>query len=428
MSTALNSPILLLPPEITTAIFEHCLPPHPRQHRSFKQPWPSPGEAPLLLGQICRQWREISLNTPTLWQIIAFDDTMSVELLKVWLSRTRGRPLYLDIAAVDAARADLIMRAVMPYSSQWQDVFLWLPALAHQHLHMAVFPRLERLDLSSTQGTGFSIRDAPLLRDANLHNFAYLRFELPLPQLTCLTLSASIAATIAVLRCCPNLLNLYCGSSGFGVNVLPPLELPLLRSLDIASTSMLRCLTVPRLEQLQIFHTLDMDAVVDDVQAVVSRSSCELQCLAIQMNSSPTEAQYRRLFRAVDSIDRLKLIFQYSADSERQIRALAGPVDVLPRLKHLEMLEVGAHSSARLAVGEACSRQVLDLLRWRREHAALESFELLLLEPLDAIMDGSRALAENGLQLRIMTQEPECTLLDTFTYRRQPLTLQLPRL
>ncbi|KAJ7645983.1 hypothetical protein DFH06DRAFT_1136141 [Mycena polygramma] len=425
MPTALDSPIPLLPPEITAAIFEHCLPPYPRQHRSLKQPWPSPGEAPLLLGQICRQWREISLNTPTLWQTIAFADSMSVELLKVWLSRTRGRPLYLYIIAIDAARADLIMRAVMPYCSQWQDVCLrQLPLLALLHLDKAVFPRLERLNLSSREGMGvLTIQDAPLLREANIHRIP-IRFELPLSRLTCMTLNASIAETIGVLRCCPNLVTLDCNSMAFGDDVPPPLELPLLRSLDIATTRILACLTVPRLEQLQIFHNVDIDAVVDRVQALVSRSSCELQYFAIRMDFNSTEAQCRRLFHAVDAIHRLKLIFDYSISFEQQIQALSGPVDVLPRLKHLEMFDLGGGPPP----GKERSHQVLDLLRWRREHAALESFDLLLRAPWDAIMDGSRALAEDGLQLRVMMQKPECTLLDTFTHRKQPLTHYLRRL
>ncbi|KAJ7680021.1 hypothetical protein B0H17DRAFT_1077139 [Mycena rosella] len=86
------SPVLLLPPEITSIIFGNCL---PSGHR-----YPSPLNAPLLLTQICRQWREFCLDTPNLWSSIAMADGCGagcVQLLKQWLSRARNRPLTIAI-------------------------------------------------------------------------------------------------------------------------------------------------------------------------------------------------------------------------------------------------------------------------------------------------------------------------------------------
>ncbi|KAJ6533078.1 hypothetical protein B0H19DRAFT_884848, partial [Mycena capillaripes] len=59
-SDAIVYPVLSLPPEITMEIFSCCIP-------SESNPRPSPTEAPLLLAQICRQWREVALHTPALW-------------------------------------------------------------------------------------------------------------------------------------------------------------------------------------------------------------------------------------------------------------------------------------------------------------------------------------------------------------------------
>ncbi|KAJ7929544.1 hypothetical protein B0H13DRAFT_1513268, partial [Mycena leptocephala] len=78
-----------VPPEITVIIFGHCLPSDPQR--------PSRHQAPLLLARICRQWREICLDTPELWTSIAFGDSRSVELLKRWLSRARNQPLTLSL-------------------------------------------------------------------------------------------------------------------------------------------------------------------------------------------------------------------------------------------------------------------------------------------------------------------------------------------
>ncbi|KAJ7024839.1 hypothetical protein C8F04DRAFT_899109, partial [Mycena alexandri] len=52
-------PILTLPVEVTAEIFVHCLP--------AKATQPSGKVAPMLLGGICRQWRDIACSTPRLW-------------------------------------------------------------------------------------------------------------------------------------------------------------------------------------------------------------------------------------------------------------------------------------------------------------------------------------------------------------------------
>ncbi|KAJ6533031.1 hypothetical protein B0H19DRAFT_879289, partial [Mycena capillaripes] len=57
---AIVYPVLSLPPEITMEVFVRCLPSESDRCPSWKQ-------APLLLAQICRQWRQIALDTPALW-------------------------------------------------------------------------------------------------------------------------------------------------------------------------------------------------------------------------------------------------------------------------------------------------------------------------------------------------------------------------
>ncbi|KAK7470102.1 hypothetical protein VKT23_001543 [Stygiomarasmius scandens] len=59
-------PFRRLPAEILSEIFVHCLP-------KDRNPMRSLSEAPLLLGRICRSWREVSLTTPHLWSSIHVD-------------------------------------------------------------------------------------------------------------------------------------------------------------------------------------------------------------------------------------------------------------------------------------------------------------------------------------------------------------------
>ncbi|KAJ7195121.1 hypothetical protein GGX14DRAFT_306876, partial [Mycena pura] len=53
-------PILSLPVEITARIFVECLPANRRKNVSSRQ-------APLLLMQVCRRWKDIAVSACELW-------------------------------------------------------------------------------------------------------------------------------------------------------------------------------------------------------------------------------------------------------------------------------------------------------------------------------------------------------------------------
>ncbi|KAJ7277006.1 hypothetical protein C8J57DRAFT_1466339 [Mycena rebaudengoi] len=72
-----------LPFEITSKIFLECLPAHGRIQR------PAPDEPPLLLAQICQQWRSVAIATPGMWTSIALDNS-STDTAYKGLSRLFG--------------------------------------------------------------------------------------------------------------------------------------------------------------------------------------------------------------------------------------------------------------------------------------------------------------------------------------------------
>ncbi|KAJ7939885.1 hypothetical protein B0H13DRAFT_1586675, partial [Mycena leptocephala] len=89
-----NFHILKLPFEMTTEIFTHCLPEYPL--RSL------PSGSAMLLGQVCRQWREISIGSPRLWQSLQLELVPKfllrpVRFLRSWLSRSGTLPLSISI-------------------------------------------------------------------------------------------------------------------------------------------------------------------------------------------------------------------------------------------------------------------------------------------------------------------------------------------
>jgi hypothetical protein len=236
-----------------------------------------------------------------------------------------------------------------------------------------------------------------------------------------LNTAAGIQHLFAALRCCPNLIDLSCLSTAIGENVVPPLELCSLRSLKITKENMLPYLTAPRLERLEISSILDdTDATTNALQSFLSRSSRDLQFLSIRLNANPG---IQHFLRAANCILHLKLHFHHPAGFEEQIQALQD-VDVLPRLKHLEIHDIA---------GGDHYRPLLDVLWYRLHHANLESFELFLgtaspgLSPARippaTVMADFRALAEAGLRLRVTTRESgdiafaDVTLLDLYSPR-----------
>ncbi|KAJ7728194.1 hypothetical protein B0H16DRAFT_1589209 [Mycena metata] len=106
-----STPALTIPPEITAHIFIKCLP-------TDGLASPSPSTAPLVLAQICRDWRNIALHTPELWSSIHLQffskrrklapgkkaADAAVHLFKTWASRA-GKHLRSHFDPLSAACA-----------------------------------------------------------------------------------------------------------------------------------------------------------------------------------------------------------------------------------------------------------------------------------------------------------------------------------
>ncbi|KAJ7803864.1 hypothetical protein B0H13DRAFT_2388751 [Mycena leptocephala] len=288
---------------------------------------------------------------------------------------------------------------------------------AHRQLKTSTFPNLQKLSLSAPYHEPepttdpVIILDAPLLREATVSNIAYLQVHLPLGQLTVLGITfMDIPQIIALLRCCPNLLDLSCRFIAVDEDELPLLELRSLRSLNIPNEYILPCLTLPCLERLQIVRIDgEIDAATDVLQSLVSRSSCTLQFFSVRGLTDGTAAELQHFLRAANTITHLKLSFTRFVPLQFQIQAVQGD-DVLPRLTHLEIHDTGEGDGYRL---------LADVLLWRRTHAALEMCELFLGSDVSTavVIAEVGALGEAGLRVRITTRERgskgDVTLLDT---------------
>ncbi|KAF7367586.1 F-box domain-containing protein [Mycena sanguinolenta] len=181
-------PVMTLPNEIITEIFLHFLPTYPDRP-------PTRGlHSPTLLTQICCQWREIALRTPTLWRAITLPPRAErAAQFDAWLARARGCPLSLFIN-MDRSREEGSLSTVVPYRAQLEYLVVFQGLPSHLRAIEGPLPRLRHLELlfhdqdDPPTGSKVSFLETPLLRTALLDFTGLQYIVLPWAQLTSLAL------------------------------------------------------------------------------------------------------------------------------------------------------------------------------------------------------------------------------------------------
>lgn len=163
----LLSGVRRLPEELIQQIFLHCLP-------TKRNAVMSSDEAPVLLGRICKSWRQISSSFPQLWSSlhIPIPDApflkeqgltklyQRAEIVKAWLERSGCCPLSLSVTfgpEDPAANSELpfavnyLLHIIACYSMRWKDVDFYLPFSVYDSclsgLQEADVPVLEKIRL-----------------------------------------------------------------------------------------------------------------------------------------------------------------------------------------------------------------------------------------------------------------------------------------
>jgi hypothetical protein len=152
-----------LPYELISYIFLCCLPLDRRVRPSRSTP-------PLLLAQICRQWRVVALSTPQLWNSIflphdyfpALSDPEPVvnpatALMGSWFSRSQGYPLSVALSCDYRRRLPgRVIALLKNTSTQWERLELRLSR--HDLLELmnvpGPFPLLRSLAMDPSDGLG----------------------------------------------------------------------------------------------------------------------------------------------------------------------------------------------------------------------------------------------------------------------------------
>ncbi|KAJ7625776.1 hypothetical protein FB45DRAFT_922291 [Roridomyces roridus] len=386
---------LRLPTELCTVIFKLCL-----QYHGAYLAKPSPREAPLLLTHICRRWRDVCLDTPDLWTSIHFT-TGSVELLKLWLSRTGDRLLDVTLNSVHTEKATQLLELIMIQAHRLRAIHLRLPRSVFSRVR-GPFPVLERLSIwpgsRDTAAERIVIGDAPMLREARISALEFHSVHLPWAQLTTLHFHPyPFKGSANPIARCPALVNLRIA---FSTTVSPSTyTLHHLRSLTLTAHSIMLApeLILPQLETLHIEEVYAFYYLIPSkIRAwLEGRGLSSLTLSTVAQSNADVLQGYLTNLPFSASLVHLKLVVGGFKTFTNEIQALL-PANILPGLKHLEVDVRGASADD----SELIFHPFFNVLRTQR----FESLNLLLrASPGEASMETFRALAQDGMALRMQT-------------------------
>ncbi|KAJ7777135.1 hypothetical protein B0H16DRAFT_948840 [Mycena metata] len=237
-------PILILPNELTSEIFINCLSPG--------RVMPTPLAPPLLLAQVCSQWRAIALALPELWSRVRPRrlSPNTVQLLNLWLHRAGTLPISIGLSSQSPLPHTLPSWAAL-HSNKWEHVSLVL-----RDIDLAQFATWIKVAALKTLVIGPSERTRgpiPFVRGfkmaPHLHEVTLLRelrpsnIDLPWDQLTTLNATglavpdASIAQFPSPRLRHPNLRQLILQYGTDHIDLLQQLELPSLTRIQLSLES-----------------------------------------------------------------------------------------------------------------------------------------------------------------------------------------------
>ncbi|KAJ7764318.1 hypothetical protein B0H16DRAFT_1883572 [Mycena metata] len=279
--------VLDLPFELTSKIFVFCLPIRGRVRPHGKL-------APLLLAQICSQWRGVAMKTPHLWRSIhlEFSDTyvsdsipllfgppgaevaedQSPALLDLWFTRAGGYSLSISLICSEFdSYPPRILPAIAAHLERWGRLELAMPMADFVQFNeiKGPFPLLQSLSIQITDSAEpfvdiavNTMLNSPRLVALHLLD-RYNRKAVPnslaaIPR-TITTLQVgqrrnsndSLDSYLKLFEHLPHLIHLGSSSASFPRGNAGPLT-PHLRSLILDATEELEYFTLPTLKHLQV--------------------------------------------------------------------------------------------------------------------------------------------------------------------------------
>ncbi|KAG2128699.1 hypothetical protein DEU56DRAFT_504518 [Suillus clintonianus] len=306
------------PTEILSLIFVYCLP-----KNKFLSPRPQ--TAPLLLTRVCRRWRMVAVDMPSLWcgLSVGKERRLSAFSYESWLKRSRGCPLSLALHCRNNNDWAESRNLIHPYINQVSSLALHtdynvsLPVISD-------FLALERLAVyrspCSMQDLVRSISQSPsTLRSLNI---PYPQFELESlsafepalwAHLTNVQITVDQLNTIChLLHLCPDLSSLSVDISNNSKQILEPFTHTKLQSLQVFFTGfkygairpipcgIFNAVTLP---DLRVLKARAMRAWPhENFKAFLIRSNCPLKSLTLGYEVETTEEQRAEYIALIPSL------------------------------------------------------------------------------------------------------------------------------
>ncbi|KAJ7149544.1 hypothetical protein C8R46DRAFT_1125491 [Mycena filopes] len=308
-------PVLTLPTEITSAIFLHLLPPYP------VHPPITGSSSPIVVAHVCRDWREIALASPALWQrfLVTFEginisEERQAELCELWARRSSSWPLSIQLKNHREHRIrSAAWGVIVAHRARWEQMLLRFdgPQMLLLPTVDGLMPLLRHLDITLprwTTSAPLTFLEAPLLRTVIFNHSAAAVIPVPWAQITSLVLkdvfmdecTPVLEETRSLMHCELELLSDENSVSRPDIS-LPSLEtLTLTTTAHYTSTGLLGTFTAPALRTLVVAMLLLGDDPVGELRPFVSRVTDTLQTLHVL--GAVSEDELRQEFPGIDDI------------------------------------------------------------------------------------------------------------------------------
>ncbi|RDB22905.1 hypothetical protein Hypma_009826 [Hypsizygus marmoreus] len=316
-----------------------------------KEPW--------TLAQISHSWRAAALGHQEIWSYVKIDIKVlktkcapepSLAALQCCLRRSGTHALsiyFKDSHPPATPRVKELLCALVPHSRQWkvvrfsisfEDLGLLMPVRGHLPLlhSLAVF-----VYGFTTSGDVNIFEIAPQLREVSLEMYApYTQLLLPWPQLT--TIFGWRARDMSFLRQATSLegCSLVFDAWDTPSILVPPIQIPLLRRLQLDLEYPLAGLTAPALEDLNIRGVfLRPTLSLRHVTAFVHRSSCSLRSLLFHYITMEDEFDIMPLLDSVPSLAFLQVEYgQVGWDKLFRVLTITETRRLVPNLKAIRFI------------------------------------------------------------------------------------------
>ncbi|KAK7056883.1 hypothetical protein VNI00_002600 [Paramarasmius palmivorus] len=257
----------------------------------------------LTVTRIGRHWRNVALNTPSLWQTLILSKKSPVRKCERWIQRSKGR--ITELRLLRALSNDLDWKPYHLRGIQWEHLrILRIEELDIAHFleteNIQFLPHLETLDIKDTAETMFRshfiARWGPTVQHLSIEgtrSYAVLPFQNPYHSLLSLTLRRVRIDTLdnlyAVLELNPQLevLCLEGMVETFDNRPKSDLTLPHLHTLEVSfcAPTVFTFLALPSLKKVYIRGGATIDAILKKLLDNGSQSIEELSIIGCALSS-----------------------------------------------------------------------------------------------------------------------------------------------